>query len=58
MLAIGCLIPVVLLIGGALAGAGLGGSRDAAIGAGVGLISGLVIMAALLWGWERIRTRF
>ncbi len=57
MLAIGCLLPLVLMILGGLLGAWLGGGGQAPIwwGVGGGFVIGMAGMAGLLWGFERIR---
>ena len=57
MLALGCLIPLVLIAAGAVAGGMIGSGHDAILGAVVGGGLGAVVMAALLWGWDRIRVR-
>lgn len=57
MLAIGCLIPIVLMIAGATVGGVVSGGHDAAWGALAGAAIGLAAMIALLWGFERIRGR-
>jgi hypothetical protein len=56
MLAIGCFIPLVLGIGGGFAGAMIGGMRAGIYGAIAGLVVGSLLMLAMLWGWEKIRT--
>ncbi|MBN9561005.1 MAG: hypothetical protein J0H14_09810 [Alphaproteobacteria bacterium] len=57
MLAIGCLLPLVLMVVGGLFGAWLGGGTQAPIwwGIGGGFVVGSAGMAFLLWGFERIR---
>jgi hypothetical protein len=56
VLAVGCLIPIVLIIAGAVAGTAIGGQHDAIIAAVAGGVIGIAAMIALLWGWERIRS--
>jgi hypothetical protein len=56
MLAIGCFIPVLLAIGGGVAGAMIGGTHAGVVGAILGVIVGAMLMLAMLWGWEKIRT--
>ena len=57
MLAVGCLIPIVLMIAGAVVGGVVSGGHDAVWGGLAGAAIGLVAMLALLWGFERIRNR-
>jgi hypothetical protein len=57
VLAVGCLIPLVLLVVGAAAGWAFGGQHGSILGAVGGGIVGTVAMIALLWGWDRIRDR-
>ena len=57
MLAIGCLIPFVLIIAGALAGGAVGSTRDVVIGAVAGGMIGTIVMIALMMEFERIRGR-
>jgi hypothetical protein len=57
MLAIGCIIPVVLMVGGAVGGAALGGTHDAVWGGIAGAVCGTIALGALLWAWGRIRVR-
>jgi hypothetical protein len=56
MLAIGCFIPLVLGGAGGFAGAMIGGMRAGIYGAIAGLVVGSLLMLAMLWGWEKIRT--
>jgi hypothetical protein len=56
-LAIGCLIPFVLVLAGGIAGAVAGNGRAAVIGAVAGGVIGTIVMIALLMGFERIRGR-
>ena len=57
MMAVGCLIPMVLMIGGAVVGGVAGGTHAAILGLVAGGAIGGAAMAALLWGFERIRSR-
>jgi len=57
MVALGCLIPIVLIIAGAGAGGAIGGSHAAMLGAIAGATIGAIAMVAMLWGFERIRDR-
>jgi len=50
MLAVGCLAPVLLLIGGALLGAWLGGTAGSIWGSGIGLAMGLALAAVMVGG--------
>ncbi len=57
MLAVGCLIPFVLILAGAVGGWALGGQTDAIVGAVAGGAIGVAAMLALAWGWEKIVSR-
>ncbi len=57
MLAVGCLIPFVLMLAGAFAGAVIGSGHAAVIGEVAGGFIGTIAMIALLMGFERIRGR-
>ncbi len=57
VLAIGCLIPLVLIVAGALAGGVFGSTHAAILGAVAGGVIGTIAMIALLMGFERIRGR-
>jgi len=57
MLAVGCLIPLVLIVVGGAAGWAIGGQHDELVGAAGGGVIGVAAMIALVWGWERIRNR-
>ena len=57
MLAIGCLIPFVLLAAGAALGSYLGDDRGGYWGAGAGFAAGLVVVGAMFWIMERISRR-
>jgi hypothetical protein len=57
MLAVGCLIPLVLIVAGALGGWAIGGQTDSIIGAVAGGAIGAVAMIALAWGWDKIVSR-
>jgi hypothetical protein len=56
MLAIGCFIPLLLGIGGGVAGAAIGGTHAGIIGAVAGIVVGAALMLVMLWGWEKVRT--
>ncbi len=49
MIGIGCLAPLVLFVAGALAGHRVMGASGVPWGAGVGFLSGLVILGLLGW---------
>jgi hypothetical protein len=57
MVALGCLIPIVLIIAGAAAGGVINGSHDAMLGATAGAVIGALAMIGILWGFDRIRDR-
>ena len=57
MLAVGCLVPVLLLAAGAGIGGLVGGTFAAAWGAGIGFILGCAGFLALIWGFERLKDR-
>jgi hypothetical protein len=57
MLAVGCLIPFVLMLAGAFAGGVIGSGHAGVIGAVTGGVIGTIAMIALLMGFERIRGR-
>ncbi|HEX5326775.1 MAG TPA: hypothetical protein VFW75_08915 [Acetobacteraceae bacterium] len=57
MLVLGCFIPVVLLVAGGGVGLAVGGNAAGWWGAGAGFILGCIILAALLWGYERLADR-
>lgn len=57
MLAVGCLIPFVLIVAGAVGGWALGGHTDAILGAIAGGVVGVAAMVALAWGWEKVVSR-
>ncbi len=57
MIAIGCLLPFVLMIAGALAGAALGGTHAGMIGLIAGLAIGVVAAVAMVWGLARVEDR-
>jgi hypothetical protein len=57
MLAVGCLLPLVLMIAGAAVGGIVGGSHDTIWGGLAGAIIGTAGMLALVWGFEKIRSR-
>lgn len=53
MVAIGCLLPFVLMIVGALAGAAVGGTHAGLIGMIAGIALGIVGAIAMVWGLAR-----
>lgn len=57
MVAVGCLVPLVLIIAGAAAGGVIAGSHAAMLGAIAGAVIGAIAMIGLLWGFDRIRNR-
>ena len=57
MVAVGCLVPIVLVIAGAALGGVIEGSHAAMLGAIAGAVVGAVAMIAVLWGFDRIRSR-
>lgn len=58
MLAVGCLIPFVLIIAGAAIGWAVGGGQwDSIVGAAIGAAVGIAAMLVLVWGWDRIAGR-
>jgi hypothetical protein len=57
MVAIGCLVPLMLMVAGAVAGGIINGNRDAVWGALASVCLGLLAMLALFWGLDRIRSR-
>lgn len=57
MLAIGCLLPIVLVVAGSGIGVVLGSTTAAVWGAVAGFFLGCVGMLAMLWGIESIKHR-
>ena len=55
MLAVGCLIPFVLVGIGAALGSYLGADQGGYWGAGAGFAAGLLIVGIMFWGLERFR---
>jgi hypothetical protein len=55
MAAIGCLLPMFLLVAGAAVGGVVGGTTTGLWGGGIGLVLGIVLMVAGLWAFERAR---
>lgn len=55
MAALGCMIPFVLLIIGAVIGGVIGGTPDGLWGAGIGAVVGLAIMLVGLRWFDRAR---
>jgi hypothetical protein len=56
MLAIGCLIPVLTLVAGGAIGFAIGGASAPLWGGGAGFVIGLVLLVALVFGFERLRS--
>ena len=57
MLAVGCLIPFVLIARGALAGGAIGGGHNVIMGGLIGCAAGVIAMIVLIWGIEQISRR-
>ncbi len=57
MLAIGCLVPIVLLAAGTGIGTLIGGTKAAEWGAGIGFVVGCIGFVVLIWGFERLKDR-
>ncbi|HSU04043.1 MAG TPA: hypothetical protein VLI93_00580 [Acetobacteraceae bacterium] len=57
MLAIGCFIPVLLLVAGGAVGLFIGGNAAGLWSAAVGFVLGCILLIALLWGYERVTNR-
>lgn len=55
MLALGCLMPLVLLVVGALLGSAIAGQHGGIWGSIIGFASGVGILLGLLWAMQRIR---
>lgn len=55
MAAVGCLIPLLLMIGGAAIGGAIGGRTAGVWGGGVGLVVGIAAMLWVLWLFGRAR---
>ena len=55
MLAIGCIVPFVLMLAGAGIGAAFGGDRGGLIGLVAGFLIGAAAMGIGLWTFERAR---
>ena len=58
MIAIGCLLPFVLLVAGAVIGGTVGGTPDGIWGAAIGGAIGLVAMLLMLRWFERMRANW
>ncbi len=57
MPAVGCLLPIVLMIAGAALGGVVSGGHDTVWGGVAGAAIGLLAMIAMFWVFERIRSR-
>jgi hypothetical protein len=57
MLAIGCLLPLVLVLAGSGIGVALGSTVGGIWGGAAGLVIGCAGLLAMLWGLERIKHR-
>jgi outer membrane lipoprotein SlyB len=57
LLAIGCFVPIVLVVVGAVVGSAVGGTHAAILGIVAGGVTGAAAMILLLRVWERIRRR-
>jgi hypothetical protein len=57
MLAIGCLLPLILLAAGGGIGIAAGSTAAGVWGGAAGFIVGCVALVGLLWGFERIKNR-
>jgi hypothetical protein len=57
MVGFGCLAPLVLFVAGALAGHLIMGSSGVPLGAGIGFMSGLVVLGFLGWVLGKTRRR-
>jgi hypothetical protein len=57
MLAVGCLIPFILVAGGAVAGGVIGGGQGVIVGGLTGGAAGVIAMIAVIWGIEQINRR-
>jgi hypothetical protein len=53
MLAIGCLIPVILAIGGGAVGFAVGSTAAGLWGGAAGFAIGVVALVAVVWAFER-----
>jgi hypothetical protein len=57
MLALGCLVPVVLLAAGGAIGALIAGRHGGIWGGIIGFACGCAVLLGLLWALERAKTR-
>jgi hypothetical protein len=57
MLAIGCLMPLVLLAAGGVLGSFAAGTHGGIWGSIIGFASGCGVLLGLLWALERVRQR-
>lgn len=56
MLAVGCLMPIVLLAGGGVLGSAVAGRHGGIWGSIIGFACGCGIMLGLLWAMGRLRS--
>ncbi len=57
MIALGCVVPFVLMLAGAALGAWAGGDRGGLIGLVAGFLIGAAAMGFALWTFEKARDR-
>jgi hypothetical protein len=57
MVAVGCIVPFILMLLGAGIGAWTGGDRGGLIGLVAGFLIGAAVMALGFWSFERARNR-
>ncbi|MGA8191774.1 MAG: hypothetical protein WB902_00190 [Acetobacteraceae bacterium] len=57
MIAIGCFLPLVLLILGGIIGVAIGTTTAGLWGAGAGFVIGCIALIAMLWGFDRLKGR-
>lgn len=55
MIVPGCLAVLVLPVAGALLGHWWGGTQDAMLGAGIGLVIGFMLFCAMIWAIRHIK---
>ncbi len=57
MIAVGCLLPFLLVVAGAILGGTHGGAENSAIGAGIGLVIGMAVPALAFLVFSRMRRK-